>query len=74
MPGMDGFALLQEIKKRQPDALVIVLRAYGTIEDAVRAMDVGAYYFLQKNDKPERWMAVVKRALKERNRHLKTWR
>ena len=66
MPGMDGFTLLQEIKKKQADALVIVLTGYGTIEDAVRAMDAGAYYFLQKNDKPERWLDVVRRALKEK--------
>jgi DNA-binding NtrC family response regulator len=64
MPGMDGFSLLQEIKKRQENALVIVMTGYGTIEDAVRAMDIGAYYFLQKNDKPERWMDIVVRALK----------
>ncbi|MBT4137193.1 MAG: sigma-54-dependent Fis family transcriptional regulator, partial [Candidatus Latescibacteria bacterium] len=66
MPSMDGFTLLQEIKKRQADAQVIVLTGYGTIEDAVRAMDAGAYYFLQKNDKPERWLDVVERALKEK--------
>ncbi len=66
MPGMDGFTLLQEIKNKQADALVIVLTGYGTIEDAVRAMDAGAYYFLQKNDKPERWLDVVRRALKEK--------
>lgn len=66
MPGMDGFTLLQEIKKRDAEAVVIVLTGYGTIEDAVQAMDAGAYYFLQKNDKPERWLRVVKRALNEK--------
>ena len=66
MPGMDGFTLLQEIKKRDANAVVIVLTGYGTIEDAVQAMDAGAYYFLQKNDKPDRWLNVVKRALNEK--------
>jgi len=66
MPQMDGFTLLKEIKKRKSDAMVIVLTGYGTIEDAVRAMDEGAFYFLQKNDKPERWLEVVQRALKEK--------
>lgn len=66
MPEMDGFTLLQEIKKQQADAQVIVLTGFGTIEDAVRAMDEGAYYFLQKNDKPDRWLDVVKKALHEK--------
>ena len=66
MPGKDGLALLREIKAKQADAIVIVLTGYGTIEDAVKAMDAGAFYFLQKNDKPENWLKVITRALKQR--------
>ena len=70
MPGMDGLVLLRELKSRRSDVQVIVLTGYGTIEDAVKAMDAGAFYFLQKNDKPENWLQVIKRALTQKRLEL----
>ena len=38
MPEMDGMDLLYEIKRIKPDTVVIMLTAYGTVENAVQAM------------------------------------
>ncbi|NKQ13437.1 response regulator, partial [Pseudomonas sp. SST3] len=43
MPGMDGPALLAEIKVRYPTLPVIVMTAYSTVKNAVQSMRNGAY-------------------------------
>ncbi len=53
MPGMDGMALLQEIKNREPDLPVVILTAYGTIDSAVEAIKKGAEDYITKPFKVE---------------------
>lgn len=48
MPGMDGLALLREIKTRRPDFPVIMLTAYGDEERRRRAAEYGAIDFITK--------------------------
>jgi CheY-like chemotaxis protein len=48
MPGMDGLALLREIKTRRPDLPVMMLTAYGDDERRRRAAEYGAAEFLTK--------------------------
>ncbi len=48
MPGMDGLALLREVKARHPTVEVILVTAYGEIPQAVQAMQEGAYSYLTK--------------------------
>jgi NtrC-family two-component system response regulator AlgB len=48
MAGMDGLALLHEMRRRQPDAVVVLMTAYATVEGAVEAMRAGAYDYLVK--------------------------
>ncbi|MBU0988476.1 MAG: response regulator [Proteobacteria bacterium] len=48
MPEMDGFTLLKKIREQYPDIFVIAITGYGSVEDAVRAMKLGAYDYLQK--------------------------
>jgi DNA-binding NtrC family response regulator len=48
MPGMDGMALLREVKCRAPETLVILMTAYATVPQAVEAMRAGAYDYLVK--------------------------
>jgi DNA-binding NtrC family response regulator len=48
MPEMDGWTLLKKIREHYPDIFVIAITGYGSIEDAVRAMKLGAYDYLQK--------------------------
>src|SRR5215210_6464601 len=48
MPGMDGLALLQQIKQRRPDLPVMMVTAYGDDERRRRASELGAFEFLTK--------------------------
>src|SRR5450759_302947 len=48
MPEMDGFELLESLRKEDPWLTVIMMTAYGSIEIAVEAMQRGAYYFITK--------------------------
>jgi CheY-like chemotaxis protein len=48
MPGMDGLALLREIKLRRPDLPVMMVTAYGDDERRRRASEYGAFEFITK--------------------------
>ena len=48
LPGADGISVLRQAKESDPDCAVIVMTAFGTIENAVEAMKLGAYDFIQK--------------------------
>lgn len=48
MPGMDGFALLEQVRVLSPALSVVVLTGFGTIDMAVSALKAGAYDFLTK--------------------------
>lgn len=63
MPGMTGIEVLEALRTKARDALVIILTAYGTVEDAVEAMKLGAYDFLIKTVDLQAVEPVVDRAL-----------
>jgi DNA-binding NtrC family response regulator len=48
MAGMDGMALLRELRRRRPDAVVVLMTAFATIAGAVEAMREGAFHYLVK--------------------------
>jgi two-component system response regulator HydG len=48
LPGASGIEALRRIKERRPDAVVIVVTGYGTVQSAVQAMKHGAYDFVTK--------------------------
>ena len=48
LPGADGIAVLKQARESDPDCPVIMMTAYGTIENAVEAMKLGAFDFIQK--------------------------
>jgi two-component system response regulator AtoC len=48
LPGMDGLSALEEIRKLNPTARVIIITAHGTLETAVRAVKLGAVDYLAK--------------------------
>ncbi len=48
LPGADGIQVLKQVKESDPDCPVIVMTAFGTIENAVEAMKLGAHDFIQK--------------------------
>jgi two-component system response regulator HydG len=61
MPGMDGLELLSRIKVRQPDALIIVITAHGTVQTAVDAMKRGANDYICKPFDPEELSLIMER-------------
>ena len=63
MPGMDGVELLQYIKDFDPEIVVVVITAYGSLESAVDAVKKGAYDYLAKPLGKEQLTLVVERAL-----------
>jgi DNA-binding NtrC family response regulator len=52
MAEMNGYELLQCVKAKDPDIPVILMTAYGTVENAVAAMKAGAYDYLSNLSKP----------------------
>jgi DNA-binding NtrC family response regulator len=65
MPGTSGLELLKAVKELAPDAEVVVMTAYGTVETAVQAMREGAYDFVEK---PLKRMTIVKSVRKAAER------
>ncbi|MBI5419923.1 MAG: sigma-54-dependent Fis family transcriptional regulator [Deltaproteobacteria bacterium] len=53
MPGMDGIQLMEEVRKTNPDMLVIIMTAYATVDTAVKAMKKGAYDYFVKPFNPD---------------------
>lgn len=62
----DGFGVLRAAKELDPDLPVIVMTAYGSIQDAVSAMKEGALDFLAKPVDPDHLLLLVERALVQR--------
>jgi DNA-binding NtrC family response regulator len=63
MPGADGFEVLRAARATTaPPPEVILMTAYGTVQDAVEAMRLGAYDYLQKPFDPDDAALVVARA------------
>ena len=62
MPGMDGLELLERIKERDPDAVIVVITAFGDVDRAVRALKAGAFDFLTKPISQEVLLGTLVRA------------
>src|SRR5262245_62338143 len=63
LPQGDGFGVLRAAKDVDPELPVIVMTAYGSIQDAVTAMKEGALDFLAKPVDPDHLLLMVERAL-----------
>src|SRR5713101_141367 len=76
LPDINGIDLLHEIRERDPQLSVIMITAYGTVENAVKAMQGGAVNFIQKPWDNEKLLAdvravVARRHAEEENIQLK---
>ncbi len=73
MPGMDGLALLSEIRRRQPDTPILMITGHGDYDLAVRALRGGAYDFIQKPIDREHVVASLHEAIRAHalNRRMK---
>jgi len=66
MPKLDGIETLNRMKKEEPEVLVIMMTAFGTIEKAVQAMKMGAYDFIPKPCEPEHILLTIQKALERK--------
>ena len=66
LPGADGIAVLRQAKESDPDCPVIVMTAFGTIENAVEAMKLGASDFIQKPVDVDHLSILLRRCREER--------
>lgn len=76
MPGMDGLEMLRRIKSIKPDAIVIVMTAFATVDTAVKALKDGAYDYVTKPFDPDDLTHLIRNATKqislvEENENLK---
>ena len=69
MPGIDGMALLRELKDKGPPLPVIVMTGHGDVPLAVEAMKLGAIDFLEKPFDDNALLAAVRAALSENLAH-----
>ena len=66
LPTGDGFGVLRAAKEMDPELPVVVMTAYGSIQDAVTAMREGATDFLAKPVDPDHLLLMVERAIAQR--------
>jgi len=66
MPNMDGMELLKTTRNFLPDAKVVMMTAYGTVQNAVEAMKLGAYDYVMKPFSIDEIELVLKRALEHK--------
>ena len=67
MPGMNGIELMDEIRKRYPDTIVIIMTAYATVDTAVKAMKQGAYDYIVKPFNPEDLSLTIRKIIEHQN-------
>ncbi|HEX5032485.1 MAG TPA: sigma-54 dependent transcriptional regulator [Candidatus Eisenbacteria bacterium] len=66
MPDIDGIEVLRRLRNVAPDATVILVTAYSTIEMAIRALNEGAFDYVRKPFKLDEVRRVVERAMERR--------
>ncbi|MBL8737188.1 MAG: sigma-54-dependent Fis family transcriptional regulator [Planctomycetes bacterium] len=65
LPGGGGMKLLEEVQQLHPETAVVLLSAFGSVQDAVQAMRHGAADFLGKPFAPDQVLVAVDRALEK---------
>ncbi len=70
LPNMGGMELLQTAQKYLPDAKVVMMTAYGTVQNAVEAMRLGAFEYVMKPFSTDEIELVIIRALDQRKLEL----
>jgi len=74
MPVMGGLEMMEEVRKFDPEIIMIVITGFATIETAVDAMKHGAYDYIPKPFTPDQVIAVVNRGLEKRRLSLQAQR
>jgi two-component system response regulator PilR (NtrC family) len=76
LPDADGLQVLRWIRERQPELAVVMITAFGTVENAVAAMKLGAFHYVTKPFKNDEVRALLRQAvqttrLRRENKDLK---
>ena len=76
LPDRPGLEVLREVRRRDPDAVVVIVTAYSSIEGAIEAMREGAFHYIPKPFQNQEVLLTVekgaeRRQLTEENRRLK---
>jgi DNA-binding NtrC family response regulator len=66
MPGLGGMEALRAVKELNPDIVVIIMTAFGSIDQAVQAVKDGAYDYINKPFKIDEMLLTIEKALDER--------
>jgi DNA-binding NtrC family response regulator len=66
MPGLDGIATLQELRKLDDDLPVLMITAFASVETAISAMKLGAFDYITKPFKNDEVLVVVRNAVERR--------
>src|SRR6266480_5468608 len=66
MPGMNGMAVLEELKKLDDDLPVIMITAFASVENAIAAMKRGAFDYITKPFKNDEVLVVIRNAVERR--------
>jgi DNA-binding NtrC family response regulator len=66
MPGIDGMEALRAIKELNPEIVVIIMTAFGSIDQAVQAVKDGAYDYINKPFKIDELLLTIQKALEDR--------
>ena len=76
LPGIDGMETLRRIREEAPEQTVVMMTAFGSVENAVEAMKIGAFHYLTKPFKNDEVLLLIGKAIERRrlvdeNRRLK---
>ena len=66
MPGVDGLAVLAEVRKRSPATVTVMITGYGSVESAIEAVHLGAYEYLLKPTEVAELKQAVRRSLERK--------
>ena len=66
MPVMDGIAAVKELKKIDPNCLIVMISAMGQQQQVIEAIEAGAKDFIVKPFEPERVVSAIKRIMENR--------
>jgi len=67
MPDLNGIEVLQQVKKMNPEISFVIVTAYGTVENAVKAMRLGAFDYISKPVDLDELDLMIERIIEHKN-------
>ncbi len=67
MPGISGLEVLEQVRKLNPEISFVIITAYGTVENAVKTMRLGAYDYITKPVDLDELDLLIERIIETKN-------